>query len=70
MSTVLIVVIVVVALLLLGLLVFGGKRKRQTKKADQHLEAASNAAGRAERERVVAEHHKERAREVDPRVDD
>jgi hypothetical protein len=65
MSTILIVIIAMVALVLLALLVFGGKRKSQTK-ADKHLEAASDAAGRAERERVVAEHHRERARESTP----
>ena len=70
MSTILIVIIVIIAVVLLALLVFGGKRKGQKKRADKHLKAASDAAGRAERERVVAEHHRERARDVDPRVSD
>ena len=69
MSTALIIVIVVVALIVIAVLAFGGKRRSQKKQADRHLEAASDSAARAEKERVRAEHHQERAREVDPRVD-
>jgi Flp pilus assembly protein TadB len=69
MSTVLIIIVVVVAVVVIALLAFGGKRRSQKKQADRHLQAASDAAARSEKERVRAEHHRERAREVDPRVD-
>jgi FtsZ-interacting cell division protein ZipA len=69
MSTVLIIIVVIVVIAILAVLLFGGKRRRQKKVADRHLDAAADSAATAERERVRAEHHRERARDVDPRVD-
>ena len=77
MSTVLLVVVIVVAVILLvALVAIGGRRARERRlrqrrlQAAEHRERAAVHGQRAERERAEAVQHEERARELDPDVDE